>query len=326
MIDRRQFLRGTGVLLGAALLPNAWAQMPSARRMICGYPPGGLCGQLADAILPILAKGSAADFQLEFIEGRNTRTATEKVKAATPDGNTVLLANSSSLTTVPSTYKDIRYDGVTDFEPLGMLGEYTFSLTVGPVVPKSVNTLKEFTEWVMNNGEFRNVGAAIYGSMAHLAIRILARDTDTPFRAQPYKGTSSMLQDLHNGTLAAAFTAPGNAIGGRHSDALRTIGVSAKGRLSYWPNVPTLIEQGSPSMDIGGWFGLFAPAATPAGTCQAIRNDLQAMVATPAFAEAQRQLLIADTEFDPQVIRARIRDEKERYGALARAYAITPLD
>lgn len=326
MIDRRQFLRGTGVLLGAALLPDAWAQAAPARRIICGYPAGGLCGQLGEAILPFMANANAGDFHLEFIDGRNTRTATEKVKASAPDGNTLLLANSSSLTILSSTYKDIRYDGAADFDPLAILGEYALSLTVGPVVPKTVTTLKAFTEWVMDNGEFRNVGAAIYGSLSHLAIRVLARDTDTPLRAQAYKGTSSMLQDLRNGTLAAAFTEPSNAIGGRYSDALRTIGVTAKERLSYLPNVPTLKEQGSASMDIDGWFGLLAPASTPTSVSEPLRARLQSMAATSEFAGLQRKLVIAGTEFDPQAIRTRIRNERERYGALARTYAIQPLD
>lgn len=326
MIDRRQFLRGTGVLLGAALLPNAWAQKTPAGRIVCGYPEGGLCGQLGNALLPFISHAGAENFLLDFIVGRNTRNATEEVKVAAPDGKTLLLSNSSSLTILPSTYKDIRYDGITDLEPLAILGEYTFSLTVGPVVPKRVTSLEAFSEWVMNNGEFRNVGAAIYGTMAHLAIRMLARDTGTPLRAQPYTATRSMIQDLRNGTLAAAFTAPSNALGGRYSDALRTIGVSAKERLPYWPNVPTLKEQGSPSMDMDGWFGLFAPVATPDSVCQPIRDSLSAMAATPEFASIQRKLLIKSTEFDPQVIRNRLRVERERYGVLAREYDILPLD
>lgn len=327
MFNRRSFIRGAGALMLGATLPTvAFTQDGTPRRVLFGYPRGGVGTELGEGITKLLVAHGGEEYRFDHVEGRNTRLATEQAKQAGPDGRTLLMVNSSSFTLLPSVYKDIRYDPLTDFVPIALLGRYAFSLTVGPVVPKSVTTLDGFLDWVMHNGEFRNVGAAIYGSMGHLAIKILARDKGVPLRAQPYTGPHSMIDDLHNGTLAAAFTAPGNAAGGRHSDALRTIGVTASSRLPYWPQVPTLIEQGAPHLDMGGWFGLFAPAGTSAAFVEQLQVQLRTVSGDPAFVTLQRNLLLSGIELNPQAIREDIRLERDRFAQMASFYDIKKLD
>lgn len=327
MINRRSFIRGASTLaLGATLAPVVFSQDGTPPRILFGYPRGGVGTDLGEGVAKLLAAHGGERYRFDHVEGRNTRLATEQARQATHDGRSLLMVNSSSFTLLPSVYKDIRYDPLTDFIPIALLGRYAFSLTVGPAVPKSVTTLDHYLDWVMHNGEFRNVGAAIYGSMGYLAIKVLARDKGVPLRAQPYMGPHSMIDDLRTGVIAAAFTPPGNAVGGRYSDALRTIGVTTSARLPYWPQVPTLIEQGAPHLDMTGWFGWFAPAGTPMAYVEALQGRLEAVANDPAFSMLQRQLLLSGVDMSAQTIREDIRVERDRFAQMASLYDIKKLD
>lgn len=326
MIKRRTFIQGAALMAGSGLLHTPWAQAASGGRLLYGYPPGAAGDQLANAMLPLLAAGGGPRYDLQIVEGRNTRLASLQAKAAPADGSTLLQILSSSFTLQPHIYKKLDFDPLKDFEPIATLGDVTYALSLGPVVPTTVTSVPSFFAWLRDNPEYRNIGVSIYGTLGHLALRILTRKSDVPLRGQPYKGTAAMLSDLNDQSLAAAFSVASNFSDKNAHKDLRPIAVTSRERLKYWPNVPTLYEQGFTDLDITGWFGWFAPAGTPAAVTGPLRERIKGMQASAPFAAVQERLLMVHASTDPLQIAARVRDESARYAKLLENYSLGKIE
>lgn len=329
MINRRRFMASSAALLAGASMGagQGWADTGGDRRMLFGYPPGAIGSELGKGALQLLAGVGGPSYRLDNVEGRNTRLACETAKAGPADGMTLLQAQSTTLCLLPNIFKAQTYDAAKDFLPLASVGEMTLSLTVGPAVPPSVTTLEHFLDWLADNPDYRNVGFSIYGSDGHLSTLILARATGTTIKPQPYKGSLMMINDLLNKTLAAGVTAAGN--GGLDlwkSGKLRTLGVTAAQRLSYWPTVPTLAEQGIKGMDLTTWFGWFAPALTPSSVTAPLLEKIAAMQASAAYRELHERLLLTQGKYSADQLRERIIRDRERYAALVAQYGPAKID
>lgn len=326
MINRRHFLLGSSLLL---LGTKAMAEpsRDNVKRLIFGYPPGALGSQLAQGALRVLADTSDLQYVLQNVDARNTRQALEDVKNSMPNGHTLLQAHSTSMCLLPNVYKKLGYDPIQDFTSLGTVGEVALSLTVGPLVPPQVTNLEQFHTWLLKNADLREIGFSIYGSEGHLATLMLGRSLGMSTRPQPYKGSAAMLNDLASGALLAGFTAAGN---GKPewwtSGKLRSLGVTSAKRLSYWPNIPSLQEQGVSDMDMAPWYAWFAPSATPLPILTNLREGVRRMQTAPAFSALQRDLLVMPLELTPEALLERIRQQTARYAALVKTYDIDRLD
>lgn len=323
MINRRRFLASTAALLASASMgpSQGWAADSAERRMLFGYPPGALGSELGKSALALLAANGGPSYQLINVEGRNTRLASERVKVAAPDGLTLLQAQGTTMCLLPNVYTRQTFDPAQDFAPLATIGDMTLSLTLGPVVPKTVTTLDQYLDWVADNPDLRNIGFSIYGSEGHLATLMLARAKGVAVRPQPYRGSKMMIDDLLSQSLAAGFTAAGNGKDVLWSSGrLRSIGVTSAQRLTYWPGVPSLAEQGVKALDLSSWYGWFAPAATSASIVGPLREKILAMQATPAYADLHKKLLLTQAPLDPEQIRERIRKDTARYAQLVATY------
>lgn len=325
MISRRGFLGSASLLAIAASLPSfVHANDPAKGRLVFGIAPGAVGNQVAGTTLKILAAQFNTDYQLENIDARNTLQASETVKLARADGATLLQTQSSSMVLFPSLYRTLAYDPLKDFTPLALMGDYSFALTVGPVVPASVTTIDQYLAWVKDNPDFRDIGFSVYGSQSHLISMILGRSKEIAIRPQSYKSVPSMMGDLQNQILAAAITVAGNTT---MADAkgLRPLAVSGRERLQGWPNVPTFAEAGVKDIEIQGWYGWFGPANLPPATAQHWREKLAGVQATPDYAALQKRLLLQQVSLSPEQIHARMRTEIANYAKLVESYSLSQI-
>jgi len=325
MIDRRRFLGSASLLAIAASLPRfALAIAPTKGRLVFGIPPGAVGGRLADTTLNILARQFDTDYRLDIIDARNTLQASETVKLAPADGSTLLQTQSGSMVVFPSLYRSLAYDPVKDFTPLAMMGDYSFALVVGPVVPASVTTVDQYLAWVKENPDFRDVGFSTYGSQSHLITMMLGRSKEVAIRPQSYKSVTAMAGDLHNQTIAAAIMVAGNTVTQKGSH-LRALAVTGSERLKGWPQVPTFAEAGVKDLNIRGWYGWFAPANLPPATAQQWHEKLAAVHATREYATLQEELLLTQVSLTPEQMRARIREEMNQYAKLVETYSLSQI-
>jgi tripartite-type tricarboxylate transporter receptor subunit TctC len=331
MITRRSLLLGAASAALASTLPirGALAQsgIPSKGQLLFGYPPGAVGSLLGVGLTKVLAGVSGVDYALVNVEGRNTRLACEQVRNAPANGATLLHAQSTAMCLLPNIYRHLGYDPIRDFTPLGVVGEFTFSLTVGPLVPRSVTNLQQYLDWVKQNPDARDIGFSIYGSQGHLAVLTLAQDLSASVEPLAYKGTSMMIKDIAAGRLAAGFTAAGNGDAALWANGtLRSIGVTRGTRLPYWPNIMTLREQGVPDMDLSAWYAWYAPAATPADTVQQWRKTVRAMQASPDFSALHTRLLLTQPKVTVEEIPELITLETRRFNDYVKRLRLRPLD
>ncbi|WPO97720.1 tripartite tricarboxylate transporter substrate-binding protein [Pseudomonas sp. HR96] len=323
-MKRRSFVIGSAAALLAVRSARLFADNAApTQRLIFGLPPGALGTKLATGALDILNGRAKSGYQLQVIDNRNTLQATETVKAAAPDGSTLLQVQSGSMTLFPSTYRNLKYDPMTDFTPLAVMGEYPFTLTLGPLVPASVTDVNGYLAWVQQNPDYRDLGFALYGSQSHLLALMLAREKEVALRAQSYKAATAMFGDLQNQNLAACITVPGNTLG--LGKGCRTVAVSSATRLEGWPQVATFSEQGLPSLAMLGWYGWFAPAQLPAATAQSLRTQIAAAQATPEFLALLKRLLLTPAPLNPAQIHERMSLELVEYQRLVKSYGLTQM-
>jgi tripartite-type tricarboxylate transporter receptor subunit TctC len=325
MINRRNFLGSASLLAIAASLPGFVRANDTAKgRLVFGISPGSVGNQLAGTTLKILAAQFNTDYQLDILDARNTLQASETVKLAPADGTILLQTQSSSMTLFPSLYRSLTYDPLKDFTPLTLMGDYSFALTVGPVVPTHVTTVDQYLAWVKENPEFRDIGFSVYGSQSHLISMVLGRSKEIAIRPQSYKSIPALLGDLHGQTIAAAITVAGNAAM-TNAKGLRPLAVTGRERLQGWPNVPTFAEAGVKDMEIQGWYAWFAPANLPAATAQQWREKLAAVQATPDYAALHKRLLLKQVSMAPDQIHARMRSEMASYAKLVESYSLSQI-
>lgn len=323
-MKRRSFVIGSAAALLAARSARLFADSSApAQRLIFGLPPGAVGSKLATGALDILNARAKSAYTLQVIDNRNTLQATETVKTAKPDGSTLLQTQSGSMTLFPSTYRNLQYDPIADFTPLAVMGEYAFTLTLGPAVPASVDNVDRYLAWVEQNPDYRDLGFALYGSQSHLLALMLAREKEVALRAQSYKTASAMLGDLQNQNLAACITMPGNTLG--LGKGCRSVAISSATRLEGWPQVATFSEQGLPNLAMTGWYGWFAPAQLPAATAKSLREEIVAAQATPEFLALLKRLLLTPAPLSPAQIHERMSLELVEYKRLVKSYGLTQM-
>ena len=250
--------------------------------------------------------------------GAAGRLAVEAVKAAEPDGNTILLTAASMLVIFPHLYRPatLRYDPFTDLLPVTPAGEFPFGMGVGPMAD-SVATLADFRAWGQGRAEIPFSSAAA-GSMLHFLGVQLAKATGLAMTHIPYRGSAPAIQDLIGGRIATSFhpmvdLAPQAADPG---GPVRLAGVSSAQRLPRFPDVPTFAEQGFPQLTGSEWFGLFLPARTPAATAAALHRAATEAIATPEYREAIARLELRPYPLPAADFAARMRADYDKWAPI----------
>jgi tripartite-type tricarboxylate transporter receptor subunit TctC len=310
-MNRRQSLLALSSLV---LAPDAFAAPDAARgRLIWGFPPGGLGTNLASTMLTALADVYSPKYDLDYVSGRMARKSVATALNGPADGTAILQVLSSQMTIYPSLFRKLGYSPDTDFKPVTTLGDYTFSMSVGPAVPESVKTLAQYIEWVSDTPERRNIGVVLNGSQGHLAALELIRQRAPSLRTTAYTGTGPMVRDMLAGELAAGFVIVGNNIADYQAGTLRHLAVTSGKRWFSTPDVPAMSELGIENVDFGGWYGWFLPAGTDSGKVKEIAAAAQAAWTSDALAKFVKKSLLFTQLATGEALQARMAQEAAFY-------------
>ena len=279
MTTRRHFVQ-SAASLGALSFPfAALAQAFEQAKIINGFPAGGT----ADACSRVIADRighSAYAKNAALVDnkvGAGGRIACDVVKASAPDGSTLLLTPYSCMSVYPHIYRKLSYDPFKDFAPVSVVAVMTHCLSVGPMVPASVKTVKDYLAWARANPDKASYGSPAAGSTPHFLGALLGLNNNVDLKHVPYRGSLPAIGDMIGGTLASASTPTGDALTNHKAGKIRIIATSGATRSPFVPEVPTYAEQGFPELTADEWFGIYAPARTPASV---IANANAAIVAT----------------------------------------------
>jgi tripartite-type tricarboxylate transporter receptor subunit TctC len=243
------------------------------------------------------------------------------LKDAPADGSTLLLTPSSMLTIYPTTYPKLQYK-VEDVAPvsLAMYSHHVFS--VGPAVPESVKTVKEFFAWAKANPDKAAYGSPGAGSMPHLIGVLIAKAGDVDLRHIAYRGSAPGIQDLLGGQIASFFGPTGDVMTHSKAGRVRVLGTSGSERNAFLPAAPTLREQGF-SIALREWYAFFMPAKAGAEAVQRASAALRPVLANPEVLEFGRQFGLEIQSSSPRELAEVFRADTAEWSGLAKQTGFT---
>jgi len=237
--------------------------------------------------------------------GAGGNTGTEAVAKSPPDGYTLLLVLSGTLTANPSVFKNLPFDPARDLEPISLLTEVSQMLVVHPSVP--VSTANEFVAYAKNHPiTYAHAGPGSGGHLAMGYFALLGGFTGTPV---PYRGNAPLMTDLAAGQVQSGFIASAGALPHVSAGRLRGLAISSAKRSPLAPNVPTTAEAGYPQMKINTWFVLLAPAKTPPAILWVLEREVRKIVAMPELQEKWRASDIEPLGTSAAEAKTKLRDE-----------------
>jgi tripartite-type tricarboxylate transporter receptor subunit TctC len=218
----------------------------------------------------------------ESKSGANGSIAAEEVARAAPDGYTWLMVT-TYFTASPALDSKLRWDPVRDYAPIGQICRAPNFFIVPTSLP--VKTVAEYVALAKAKPGSLNYGHPGKGSTGHLGFELFKNLAGIDVTAVGYRGYPQMVPDIASGLITSTFLSANQALTQVQSGAIRIIGAINDGRSKYFPDVPTLAEQGFAAAQVTPWFGIVVPAGTPAPIVERISTALQAALATPDVRE-----------------------------------------
>ena len=277
----------------AAATDALWAQAGTAvSRIVVPFAAGGAREMPARAIQQELGRELGQSWIIEARPGAGGAIGTAAVAHAAPDGRTLLMAASSHFVTAAMGARPF-YDPVKEFIPVANIGNQSYILMVNAALP--VKTVAEFIRYAKSNAGVLNYNSAGVGSSTHLAMAYFARSADIEMQHVPYKGTQEAVTDVTGGRGQAVIVPTAGVGLYLQESRLRIIGLSAAKRSALLPQIATFSELGLPGFTFESWFGLLAPAGTPAGTVERINTAVNKVISMREVHERLQQLGIEST-------------------------------
>jgi tripartite-type tricarboxylate transporter receptor subunit TctC len=286
MNNRRQVIRTLAAGTASALaVPLAWSQAwPSKNiRIIVPFAPGGTSSVVARSVADELSRQLGIGVVIDNKGGGGGVSAMSEAKAAAPDGYTFIITHVGTLAVNPYMLKNQPYDVNKDFVPVTMLAKVPNIFVIHPEVP--AKDFKEFVAHVKKNPGRLNYGSAGNASAGHLAMEYLKMVTGMFMTHIPYRGTGPQLTDLLAGRTQASSAGTPALLPHINAGKLRAIATGTQKRIAALPNVPTVQEMGYKNFETSQWYGMHAPAGTPAAIVQRLQEECAKAIKSKAVQE-----------------------------------------
>jgi tripartite-type tricarboxylate transporter receptor subunit TctC len=317
--------RSTLFALTAVLASGAaWAQQPSQTlRIVVGYPAGATSDALTRIVAEQMAKSLKQTVIVENKVGAGGRIGNEVVKAAPPDGNTLLMTPVATMSIFPHSYAgQLRYDAFKDFTPVAHLSNFQLGLAVSAQVP--AKSLAEYVALVKADpAKYGFYASAAAGSLPHFFGVMFARSAGIQLTHVPYKGTAPAMQALAAGEVAALSTVVADIKSVVDAGKARVLAVAGDKRDATLPDVPTFRELGH-DLVAQPWYALFAPAGTPPAVIERLSKAAIDAVQDPATHKRLLEMHLEPTGYGPERLGRIMKDDYERWGPVIRASGFKP--
>jgi tripartite-type tricarboxylate transporter receptor subunit TctC len=291
-------------------------------RMIVAYPPGGGTDIVGRMVAQKLGETLGQGIVVENRGGASGNIGTEIAARAAPDGYTVLMGNVAPNAINVSLFKNLPFDPVADFAPVSLVASTPNILVVHPSTP--ARTVKEVIALAKAKPGTLNFASAGVGSSSHLAGELFRILAGAEIVHVPYKGAGPAMVDVLSGQVQLYFATMPAAMPHVKSGKLVPIAVTSARRSPALPDAPTIAESGVPGYEAATWYGLLAPAHTPATAVARLHENIVKILGDAAL----RQKLV-DQGFDPvgdspEEFAAYIKSEIAKWGKVIRDADIRP--
>jgi len=244
--------------------------------LVVPYPPGGGVDAMARVVAEKLSTALGQSVVVDNRAGGSGLVGTRAVVHSAPDGYTLFLGHTGSISINPSLYANAGFDPRRDFAPIGLVASMPVALLAHPSFP--AKTIADVVAIAKQEGGKLNIGTSAVGTGGYLSAELFKTITNTDATIIPYKGTGQVMNDLLGGHVPIAFGVLPPALGNLNAGTLRAIAVLSPTRFSLLPDVPTANESGLPGFESVLHYGLLAPADTPRPVVERLNKELRALV------------------------------------------------
>ena len=308
----------TAGLLAVGQIPSVAAQDFPNRpvHVIVPWPPSGNVDITARTVAPALGDALGQQVVVDNRPGAGGTIGSAQVAKASPDGYTLLLGSSGTISSAPAVFKTINYDPLRDFIAIGAIQYVPMVLTAAPKTP--VTSYAEFLAYVKAKGAPVSVASAGSGSSNHLAIELLIRQAKLPLLHVPYKGSGPAITDLLGSQVETMVDQLTASIEHIRNGRLKALAVTSLARSPLLPNVPTLDELGVKGYEAGTYTGIFAPASTPPAVVARLHAALRQALQNAGVRERYRAMGADVWEMTQPAFDAYVRSDVEKWRKVAR--------
>jgi tripartite-type tricarboxylate transporter receptor subunit TctC len=313
-------LLGAALVALAATLPAAAQQGP--QRIVLGYPAGATSDILSRLLAEQMRASLGQPVIVENKPGAGGQIANELVKAAAPDGATLLLTPVATMAIFPHSFAGkLRYDPFKDFAPVAHLSNFQLGFGVASAVP--AKSLAEYVAAVKNDSKLGFYGSAAPGSLPHFFGVMFARTAGIELTHVPYKGTAAVMQAIAGGEVSAISTVAADIGTLVKSGKARLLAVSGEKRMEAFPGVPTFRESGYDLVALP-WYAMFAPAGTPQAAIDRAAKAAIAAIRDPGLHARLEQMGVEPTGLGPQELAKILKADYDKWGPVIRASGFKP--
>jgi tripartite-type tricarboxylate transporter receptor subunit TctC len=289
-IHRRRLLAALG---GAAVPTFAFGQSAAAWptkpvRIVVPFAPAGTTDILARALAPELGKAFGQPFVIDNKPGAGGNLGADAIAKSAPDGYNLLMGTVGTHAINAALYPKMPFDPLRDFAPVVLVAGVPNVLVVNPAKAESagIRSVADLIRYAKANPGKLNMASSGNGTSIHLSGELFKSMTGTFMLHFPYRGSGPALIDLIGGTMDLMFDNLPSALPQIKAGKLKALAVTSAQRSAALPDVPTVAEAGPvPGFDASSWFGLFAPAGTPAEIVGRIQQETAKALQAPAIKE-----------------------------------------
>ena len=309
-LSRRIVLAGTIAATGSARAQDR------PLRIVVGFPPGAGIDTIARLIADKMHASLGRTVIVENKPGAAGMIANTTVKAAAPDGNTLLMTPLANMVFFPHSYAKLDYDPFKDYVPVAHVAAFQLAFGVGAGIP--VKTLTEYVAFAKKGGANANFTAASLGSLPHFFGLMFAKAAGIELTYIPYKGTAQALPALMAGEIPAAVLTLNDLGAAVQSGKARILAVTGAKRSPQYPDVPTFKESGYDIEGLG-WYAMYAPAGTPKEIVDALSQAAIDAIRQPDVKQRLEPLGLDFTGLGPAELAAIQRADYDKWGPVIRA-------
>src|SRR5713226_9483661 len=259
-------------MLAFALAAAAQDFPNRAVTMMVPYAAGGPTDTVARVLAQAMTKPLGQTIVVENRPSAGGILAPEQVKNSRPDGYTILIHH-IGMATIPWLYRQLRFNPIEDFEPIGLINDVPMTLIARPTFPP--NNFKEFLSYIKANKDKVTYANAGIGAASHLCGMLFMSTIQTDFLTVPYKGTGPAMNDLLGGQVDFMCDQTTNTTSQIKSGKVKVYGVTSKKRVPSLADIPTLDEQGLKGFEVGIWHALYGPKGMPKPVLDKLVASLQ---------------------------------------------------
>jgi tripartite-type tricarboxylate transporter receptor subunit TctC len=306
-----------------AIAAFAWSLVAHAQqfpthpvRIVVPWPPSGNVDITARTVAPALGEALGQQVIVDNRAGAAGTIGSAAVAKSPPDGYTLLLGSSGTITAGPAVFKTLPYDPVKDFFAVGGIQSVAMVLTAAPKTP--VSSFQEYMQLARAKQGQLSIASAGSGSSNHLAIELFMRMADVKLLHVPYKGSGPAITDLLGSQVESMMDQLAASIGHIREGRIKPLAITSRTRSPLMPNVLTLDELGVKGYEASTFTGLFAPADTPRPVLEKLSSSLKRALANETVRERYRSMGAEVIDSSQAEFAAFVRADLEKWRRVAR--------